>query len=231
MLREIVLDTETTGLDARNGDRLIELGCVELVNRIPTGQEFHRLIHPETRAIHPDAEAVHGISMQQLEGKPLFRDVVDDFLAFIGEAPLVIHNAAFDVGFINMELEKVGKPPIQTTRVVDTLMLARRKHPGGANSLDALCQRYGVDNSKRIKHGAVMDSLLLASVYVELLGERQTALVLENRSSASRETTAEKKTISVRPAPLPRRLSQEQRDVHCEFLAKLGDNAVWRKYL
>ena len=177
-MREIVLDTETTGLDAKNGDRLIELGCVEILNRIPTGNEFHRFICPEDKEVHPEAFNIHGISTEFLRDKPVFLAVVDDFLAFIGDAPLVIHNASFDIGFINMELERVRRPAIPRDRMVDTLEIARRKHPAGPNSLDALCKRYGIDNSKRTKHGALMDSLLLAGVYVELLGERQTTLEL-----------------------------------------------------
>lgn len=232
MLREIVLDTETTGLDARKGDRLIELGCIELVNRIPTGNEFHRLIHPETQSVHPDAEAVHGISMAQLEGKPFFRDVARDFLSFIGDAPLVIHNATFDIGFLNMELERLKLPSIQMSRVVDTLMLARRKHPGGANSLDALCQRYGIDNSKRIKHGAVMDSLLLASVYVELLGERQAALGLDaaGEAAARRDGDGHGPVVAARPAPLPTRIGDTDREAHATFMAPLGAKALWANY-
>ena len=175
MLREIVMDTETTGLDPANGDRLIELGCIEIVNRIPTGREFHRYLNPE-RDIHRDAVAVHGLTAEFLKDKPLFKDVADEFLEFIGDAPLVAHNATFDVGFLNAELERASRPPLRLDRVVDTLVLARRRHPAGPNSLDALCKRYGIDNSKRTKHGALMNSLLLASVYVELLGERQATL-------------------------------------------------------
>ncbi len=177
MLREIVLDTETTGLDPRKGDRLIEIGCVELVNRIPSGREFHRFINPE-RDVPAEAQAVHGISTAFLLDKPLFSAVAQEFLEFVGEDVLVIHNATFDMGFLNHELGRLGKGAIPMTRVVDTLQLARRKHPAGPNSLDALCKRYGIDNSKRIKHGALMDSLLLAEVYIELLGERQAMLGL-----------------------------------------------------
>ncbi|HRQ26512.1 DNA polymerase III subunit epsilon, partial [Hyphomicrobium sp.] len=177
MLREIVLDTETTGLDPRKGDRLIEIGCIEIVNRIPTGREFHKFINPE-RSVPAEAEAVHGLSTQFLLDKPLFAEVAGDFLEFIAGDTLVIHNATFDVGFLNAELERLKLGPLAMSRVIDTLQLARRKHPAGPNSLDALCKRYGIDNSKRIKHGALMDSLLLAEVYVELLGERQATLGL-----------------------------------------------------
>ncbi len=176
-MREIVLDTETTGLNPNGGDRLIEIGCVELINRIPTGREYHVYINPE-RDVPAEAEAVHGLSTQFLLDKPLFKVVASDFMVFIADDPLVIHNAAFDVGFLNAELARLRLGPITMDRVVDTLQLARRKHPGGPNSLDALCKRYGIDNSNRIKHGALMDSLLLADVYIELLGERQATLVL-----------------------------------------------------
>jgi DNA polymerase-3 subunit epsilon len=159
-MREIVLDTETTGLDPEGGDRLIELGCVELMNRIPTGREYHRYFTPEGRAVHPDAEAVHGLSGSFLINQPRFADEAPTFLEFIADAPLIIHNASFDIGFINHELERLGLAQISTTRVVDTLALARRRHPAGPHSLDALCKRYGIDNSQRIKHGAIMDSLL-----------------------------------------------------------------------
>jgi DNA polymerase III subunit epsilon len=171
MLREIVLDTETTGLDARKGDRLIELGCIELVNRRPTGREFHTYLNPDGRSVHPRAEAVHGIASAFLEDKPTFGAIVDEFLGFIDGAPLVIHNAGLDMGFINMELDRAGRPPIPMDRVINTLTLARRKHAGGPNSLDALCERYGIDTSARTKHGALTDASLLAKVYVELLGQ------------------------------------------------------------
>jgi len=236
MLREIVLDTETTGLDALKGDRLIELGCVEIVNRVPTGREFHRFINPETRDVHPDAERIHGISTAFLKDKPLFRDVYADFLDFISDAPLVIHNAPFDIGFINMELEKVGQKSIDMARVTDTLQLARRKHPAGPNTLDALCKRYGIDNSKRTKHGAIMDSLLLAEVYVELLGEPQASLGLTTARPTSagkaRSTAAPALSVSSlrRPSPLPSRLTDSVVDAHAKAVQGLGDKAVWLKY-
>ena len=156
MLREIVIDTETTGLDPANGDRLIELGCIEIVNRIPTGREFHRYLNPQ-RDIHRDAVAVHGLTGDFLKDKPLFKDIADEFLAFIDDAPLVAHNASFDLGFINAELQRAARPPLTLNRVVDTLVLARRRHPAGPNSLDALCKRYGIDTSERVKHGALLE--------------------------------------------------------------------------
>jgi DNA polymerase-3 subunit epsilon len=235
MLREIVLDTETTGLDAKRGDRLIELGCIELVNRIPTGQEFHRFLNPETREVHPDAEAIHGISTAFLRDKPIFKTEVDAFLRFIGEDTLIIHNANFDIGFINAELERLGRPPLTMDRVVDTLALARRKHPAGPNTLDALCKRYGIDNSKRTKHGALMDSLLLADVYVELLGERQATLGLATSRSGGATNaiakTAARGLAAVRPNPLPPRITPEDEERHRQFVAQFGPNAIWNRYL
>lgn len=232
MLREIVLDTETTGLDPRKGDRLIEIGCIELVNRIPTGQEFHRYINPQ-RTVPAEAEAVHGLSTQFLLDKPLFSEVAEEFIDFIGNDTLVIHNAVFDVGFLNAELERLGQgPPISMSRVVDTLQLARRKHPAGPNSLDALCKRYGIDNSKRIKHGALMDSVLLADVYVELLGERQASLGLgsERAGSGRGRTVAAGAVRGPRPAALPVRLTEELIAAHRAFVETLGPKALWKRY-
>ena len=232
MLREIVLDTETTGLDPRKGDRLIEIGCIEIVNRIPTGREFHKFINPE-RSVPAEAEAVHGLSTQFLLDKPLFAEVAGDFLDFIAGDTLVIHNATFDVGFLNAELERLKLGPIAMSRVVDTLQLARRKHPAGPNSLDALCKRYGIDNSKRIKHGALMDSLLLADVYVELLGERQASLGLgANRGAGGRGARIDGPAKPMaRPAPLAPRLTTAEIEAHLVFLETLGENALWIRYL
>jgi DNA polymerase-3 subunit epsilon len=229
MLREIVLDTETTGLDAANGDRLIELGCIEIVNRIPTGQEFHRYLNPE-REVHPDAVAVHGLTNEFLRDKPLFTEVADDFLVFIADAPLVAHNATFDLGFINTELERAARPPLPASRIVDTLALARRRHPAGPNTLDALCKRYGIDLSQRTKHGALLDSMLLAGVYVELLGERQATLVFGGNGAASAIRAAAGRALQ-RPAPLPPLLSPEEEVAHREFVKTLGAEAIWLQYL
>lgn len=233
MLREIVLDTETTGLDPRKGDRLIEIGCIELINRIPTGAEYHVFINPE-RDVPAEAEKVHGISTEFLRDKPLFSKLADDFLAFIGSDTLVIHNAAFDIGFLNMELGRLKKPEIGFERVVDTLQLARRKHPAGPNNLDALCKRYGVDNTKRIKHGALMDSLLLAEVYVELLGERQATLGLAKSDTGERRNSAaaaKTRQALQRPVPLPPRLTPELEAAHREFVKTLGPKAIWLAYM
>jgi DNA polymerase-3 subunit epsilon len=230
MLREIVLDTETTGLDAKGGDRLIELGCIELVNRFPSGRELHHYCEPEGRQIHPEAEAVHGISSAFLQDKPAFRSIANEFLAFIDGAPLIIHNAAFDIAFLNLELERAGRPPIPTDRIVDTLSLARRKHPAGPNSLDALCKRYGIDNSKRTKHGALMDATLLAEVYIELLGERQSALALASQSSLIAAADVAKGGAIARPKALPPRLTAEQEAAHRTFVAELGPQSIWQRY-
>ena len=230
MQREIVFDTETTGLDPARGDRLIEIGCIEIVNRIPTGREFHQYINPE-RDVHPDAVAVHGLTFEFLKDKPVFANVCDAFLEFIGDAPLVAHNATFDHGFINAELARLSKPLVAAHRIVDTLQIARRKHPAGPNSLDALCKRYGVDNTKRTKHGALMDAALLAQVYVELLGERQATLGLAQNSAEGTRARLANTRAQQRPEPLPPRVSEEQIAAHKVFVGTLGAEAVWLKYL
>lgn len=231
-MREIILDTETTGLDPKRGDRVIEIGCVEIYNRIPTGRDFHCFINPE-RDVPVEAENVHGISTAFLKDKPFFAKVVAPFLDFIGSDTLVIHNAPFDMGFLNFELELAGKSVLQMSRVVDTLALARRKHPAGPNSLDALCKRYGVDMSKRTKHGALIDCMLLAEVYVELLGERQAALGLQSKSApvaGSNSIRGEKVGAVQRPAPLRARVGPEGIAQHRAFIEELGAKAVWLKY-
>lgn len=230
MLREIVLDTETTGLDARGTDRLIEIGCVEIVNRLPTGVEYHVFISPEGKEVHPEALNIHGLSNEFLRDKPVFSAIVDDFLAFIADAPLVIHNASFDIGFINMELGRAKRPLISRERLVDTLEIARRKHPAGPNSLDALCKRYNVDNSKRTKHGALMDSLLLAGVYVELLGERQATLELAAAGRpGGRARSAAKVAAKPRPEALASRLQPGDEASHQAFVETLGENSIWKR--
>ena len=206
-MREIVLDTETTGIDHAKGHRVVEIGAVELINHIPSGKTFHYYIDPE-RDMPSDAEAIHGLSTQFLKGKPLFSAIAQEFIAFIGEASLVIHNAAFDVGFLNAEFARVNQPSILPERVVDTLALARQKHPMGPNSLDALCKRYGIDNSKRDKHGALLDSELLADVYLELIGGRQSALSLSAITVSTRAAIAPAGLVRARPHPLASRLSE-----------------------
>lgn len=230
-MREIIFDTETTGLDSRE-DRVIEIGAVELVNRFPTSRTFHHYINPDGRPIHPDAQAVHGISLADLADKPVFAEIAEKFIEFIDGAKLIAHNANFDMGFINAEFARLGHPAIDAARVVDSLALARRKHPMGPNSLDALCRRYGIDNSRRTKHGALLDSELLAEVYVELIGGKQAALVLEAASvvtagAAAEETVAV--TSCLRPSPLPPRLSEAEREAHDRLVAELGEKAIWAK--
>ena len=227
-MREIIFDTETTGLDARE-DRIIEIGGVELVNRFPTGRTFHRFINPQGRSIHAEALAVHGISEAQLVGQPTFSEISADFLEFIDGAKLVAHNAGFDIAFVNAELARLGHLSVEPGRIVDTLMLARRKHPMGPNSLDALCRRYGIDNSRRTKHGALLDSELLAEVYVELAGGRQASMVLEVVQAGRAEGSGHAAAIEIgpRPAPLPSRLSEAELEAHARLVAGLGQNAVW----
>lgn len=228
-MREIVLDTETTGLDPFQGDRLVEIGCVELFNGIPTGQTFQRYINPE-RDMPAAAFAVHGLSTEFLKTKPLFAEVADEFLDFVAEASLIIHNAAFDLGFLNAELERAGKPLLGRDRVVDTLLLARRKHPAGPNRLDDLCARYGIDSSRRTKHGALLDAEILAEVYLELTGARQAQLGLAAATSGGRGR-AEVHTTRQRPEPLPSRLSPADIEEHRAFIAGLGKAPIWRDYL
>ena len=230
-MREIVLDTETTGLDPIRGDRLVEIGCVELVNRFPTGRTFHYYVNPE-RDMPAEAYAVHGLSEEFLKDKPLFADIAEDFLTFIGDAPLVIHNASFDASFINAELKRLGRGVLASDRLFDTLMLARRKHPGGSNRLDDLCARYAIDNSRRTKHGALLDAEILAEVYLELIDARQAKLGLgEQAERRGADNTAIEITIRVRATPLPPRVSDEERSAHLAFVATLGSAPIWQEYL
>ena len=227
-MREIVLDTETTGLDPKKGDRVVEIGCIEMENRFLTGQSFHQYINPE-RAMPPDAFAIHGLSDGFLKDKPRFAEIADAFLDFIGDATLVIHNASFDIMFLNHELAKLGKPPILNDRVIDTLMLARRKHPGQANSLDALCQRYNIDNSRRTRHGALLDSEILAEVYGELTGGRQQTLGFQVEAGPAAELVS--RTAARKRQPAPPLLSDAERAAHKAFVDGMGDKALWRAYL
>jgi DNA polymerase-3 subunit epsilon len=232
-MREIILDTETTGLNANGGDRLVELGCVELLNRIPTGREFHSYINPQ-RDVPAEVVAVHGLSGAFLQDKPVFADVADAFLEFVADDGLVIHNAAFDVGFLNAELARLARPQITMDRVTCTLQLARRRHPAGPNSLDALCKRYGIDNSQRTKHGALMDSVLLAEVYIELLGVRQAALglAMDGAAPAGAEgRAAARGRAAQRPQPLPSRVTADIEAAHRVFVETLGPKALWHRYL
>ena len=226
-MREIIFDTETTGLDPAQGDRLVEIGAIELIDRIPTGRVFHTYLNPE-RDMPKEAEAVHGLSAAFLADKPQFAKKVDEFLDFIGDAKLVAHNANFDMSFVNAELGYCGKLAIPAERVVDTLLIARRSHPAGPNSLDALCRRHGVDNSKRTKHGALLDAELLAEVYLEMMGGRQTSLGLVESSKLEIvfQTTSMVANIQ-RPTQLPSRLSDQENAAHRAAVASLGKAALW----
>lgn len=227
-MREIVLDTETTGFDAAGGDRLVEIGCVELVNHIPTGVEWHSFIDPQ-RDMPQSAFDVHGLSSEFLAGKPLFGDIVTGFIEFIGNDRLIIHNASFDIGFLNAELKRVGDIQIGMERVVDTLALARRKHPGASNSLDALCRRYSVDSSERTKHGALIDCALLAAVYIELIGGHQADLALANNARAGSGADGGQVIAIQRERALPPRLSESEREDHRVFVATLGPKSIWNR--
>lgn len=226
-MREIVLDTETTGFEPSEGHRLVEIGCVELVNHMPTGREFHCYLNPE-RDMPAEAEAVHGLSIKFLQDKPLFASEVDGFLEFIGDAPLVIHNAAFDLKFLNAELNWVNRPPLSSDRAIDTLLIARKRFPGAPASLDALCRRFGIDTSARDKHGAIIDCQLLAAVYLELRGGRQPGLTLGSGRSTS--TTLQPTTLVVeRPfrEPRPHAATLDEKAAHTAFLEKRIKNALW----
>jgi DNA polymerase III subunit epsilon len=226
-MREIVFDTETTGLDPASGHRIVEIGCIEILNSIPTGQTFHFYLDPE-RDMPDEAFRVHGLSIDFLTGKPKFAEIAEKFLAFVGDATLVAHNAEFDLRFVNAELAVLGHPAIGIERIIDTLALARRRHPGAPASLDALCQRYGIDASRRTKHGALLDAEILAEVYAELTGGRQTSLLLQTAAvSARRAATAR----PVRPAPLTPLIAATEWVAHAAFVMTLGDKALWRRYL
>jgi DNA polymerase-3 subunit epsilon len=227
-MREIVLDTETTGLDPAAGDRLVEIGGVELVNHVATGRTFHRYINPE-RDMPQEAFAVHGLSAAFLADKPVFREVVDGFLEFVGDARLVIHNVAFDMKFLNAELGWAERPSIPWARALDTLDIARRRFPGAQNSLDALCRRFGVDNSGRTKHGALLDAELLAEVYLELMGGRQQGLTLSLVASGGDSGQAHRWSPPPRPRALPGRITAKEAAAHAVFVEGLGPHALWLK--
>ena len=227
-MREIVFYTETTGLDPLAGDRLVEIGCIELFNRFPTGKTFHGYFNPE-RDMPESALKIHGLTVDFLKNQPLFAHRAGELIDFLGDAQLVAHNAMFDLAFLNAELERAGRPAVSRDRTVDTLLIARRKHPGAANRLDDLCARYAVDNSRRTKHGALLDAELLAEVYVELIGARQAQLIL----SQAPAIVAPGEIIAVRerPMPLPSRLTADAQAAHRRFIASLGEKAVWRDYV
>ncbi|TAG29136.1 MAG: DNA polymerase III subunit epsilon [Rhodobacterales bacterium] len=227
-MREIVLDTETTGFEPAEGHRIVEIGAVELMNHLPTGRTYHQYINPE-RAMPKEAFEVHGLGDDFLRDKPVFANIGRAFLDFIADAPLVIHNAAFDMKFLNHELGRANLPTLPMARATDTLMIARSKFPGSPASLDALCRRFNIDNSMREKHGALLDSEILAEVYLELVGGRQPDLVLGGAASNPRPN-GQVETLwrpGPRPAPLPPRLTEEERAAHEKMVAKLGDAAIW----
>jgi DNA polymerase III subunit epsilon len=226
-MREIVLDTETTGFEPSEGHRLVEIGCVEIFDRYPTGNIFHAYVNPE-RDMPAGAFNVHGLSAEFLKDKPLFPHIYDGFVEFLGDANIVIHNAAFDMKFLNAEFTKIGKPLLASSRIIDTLLLARRKHPGMSNTLDALCDRYNIDRSKRVKHGALLDSEMLAEVYSELLGGKQSKMDLNASkfSKTGKLKPAAKRTVAIEPL-----INDDERVKHAEFIATLGENAVWGKYI
>jgi len=232
-MREVIFDTETTGLDPRTGDRMVEIGCVEMIGRVETGRTFHAYFNPE-RDMPIEAERVHGLSIEFLATKPRFAETADELLEFLGDAPLVAHNAGFDFGFLNNELERCGRAPIDLARMVDTVALARKKHPGAKNSLDALCTRYGIDRSHRVKHGALLDAELLAQVYVELTGGRQIGLGLADSETvvevSATTITATGTARANRPArpPRPHAPSVEELERHRTFVAGI-ENAIWTR--
>ncbi|CUX83929.1 MAG: DNA polymerase III, epsilon subunit [Roseibaca calidilacus] len=240
-MREIVLDTETTGFEPEQGDRIVEIGALEIVNLRPTGQSFHVYINPE-RDMPDGAFGVHGIGPDllatprpardgevTLRDKPVFAAVGQKFLDFIGDAKLVIHNAAFDMKFLNFELGRMGLPTLPWDRAVDTLAIARKKFPGSPASLDALCRRFGIDNSSRTLHGALLDSEILAEVYLELLGGAQPDFALTSEPTNA-EGAVTRAVLPKRPTPLAPRLTAAEADAHAAFVAKLGDAAVWKRY-
>ena len=229
-MREIVLDTETTGFDPASGDRIVEIGALELKNYLPTGETFHVYINPE-RDMPEGAFKIHGLSEEFLSDKPLFCDVAKDFCDFIADDNLIIHNASFDMKFLNWELQLAGHPQLGFDRVIDTLELARKKHPGSPNSLDALCKRYKIDNSRRDLHGALLDSELLAEVYLELIGGRQTVFSLaskEEKKKPAISTAPVTRHTMQRPRTLPSRLTDEDRKAHEELLSSLKGKVIWR---
>ncbi|RKF13379.1 DNA polymerase III subunit epsilon [Roseovarius spongiae] len=229
-MREIVLDTETTGFEPEQGDRIVEIGAVELMGHMPTGRTYHQYIDPQ-RAMPDDAFQVHGLGDDFLRGKPVFADIAQAFVDFIGDAKLVIHNAAFDMKFINAELGWVRRPPLPMERAIDTLAIARKRFPGSPASLDALCRRFGIDNSSRTLHGALLDSEILAEVYLELIGGRQPDFALGQQPERG---GAQQSATGWRPAPRPEklapRLTEAERAAHEAFVAKMGDAALWRRF-
>lgn len=228
-MREIVLDTETTGFEPSEGDRIVEIGAVELYNHMPTGKVYHQYINPQ-RSMPQSAFEVHGLGDEFLSDKPVFAAIVDEFVEFVGDAKLVIHNAAFDMKFLNAELGWANKTLLPMDQALDTLAIARKKFPGSPASLDALCRRFGVDNSAREKHGALLDSEILAEVYLELIGGQQPGLELGARATSSGTgDTGQAQRVAARPNALPPRISESEKAAHAAFVEKLGDGALWAK--
>ena len=226
-MREIVMDTETTGLDPTQGHKVVEIGAVELFNHIPTGRTFHQYINPK-RQMPKEAFDIHGLSIEFLTSYPVFKDITEKFLNFIGSSTLIIHNASFDVKFLNFELDNVGAKKIQNDRVLDTLKLARSKYPGSPASLDALSRRFRIDISKRSKHGALLDSQILAEVYLELIGGRQPGLELISTQTRNTTTTSNDGTFK-REVPLPSLLTDTEKKAHDTFIKLLGEKCLWTK--
>ncbi len=228
-MREIVLDTETTGFEPKQGDRIVEIGGVELLNHMPTGRTYHQYIDPK-RAMPENAFKVHGLGDDFLRGKPVFAEIADAFLEFVGDAKLVIHNAAFDMKFLNAELRWLNKHQLPWEQAIDTLAIARKKFPGSPASLDALCRRFNIDNGARTLHGALLDSEILAEVYLELIGGRQPGLILGQAQSQSRGSETQSAwRPTARPTPLPARLTEAEAAAHDVFIGTLGDAPLWRR--
>ena len=228
-MREIVLDTETTGFDPQGGDRIVEIGAVELMRHVPTGNTYHQYINPE-RAMPDDAFQVHGLGDDFLRDKPVFKAIAQDFVDFIGDAKLIIHNAAFDMKFLNAELGWLGMPAIPWEQAIDTLAIARKKFPGSPASLDALCRRYGIDNTARTLHGALLDSEILAEVYLEMIGGRQPDFGLSEANQSDESIAVTTERVGQRPNPLPSRLSDAEKSAHDAFVCAMGENAIWSRF-
>jgi len=226
-MREIVLDTETTGFDPESGDRIVEIGAVELIGHVATGNTYHQYINPE-RAMPDEAFQVHGLGDDFLRDKPKFAQIGQAFLDFIGDSKLVIHNAAFDIKFLNAELKWMGLPQIPWTQALDTLAIARKRFPGSPASLDALCRRFNIDNTSRTLHGALLDSEILAEVYLELIGGRQPDFGLSSAPERKEGDVSTEWAPRPRPAPLPPRMTKDEAAAHAEFVSKLGDSALWK---
>ncbi|QFT58270.1 DNA polymerase III subunit epsilon [Sulfitobacter sp. THAF37] len=227
-MREIVLDTETTGFDPETGDRIVEIGAVELMGHVATGRTYHQYINPE-RTMPEEAFQVHGLGDEFLRDKPKFAEIGQAFLDFIGDAKLVIHNAAFDIKFLNAELKWMNLPQIPWEQAIDTLAIAKKRFPGSPASLDALCRRFNIDNSSRTLHGALLDSEILAEVYLELIGGRQPDFALSAQPERRADQPHVEWSPKPRPRPLPSRLSEQESAAHAEFVGKLGDDALWRQ--